>query len=375
MREVLTYSRRGSRFSPRQQQAWDAHAGEWWIPDDAVDEPGFSWERWFGREAPKIVEIGSGVGEATAALAATRPAYDVLAFEVWRPGVADGLARVAEAGSTNVRFCSVDAVWSMEELIDPASLSELWTFFPDPWHKTRHHKRRLVTRDFARVAAAGWLRGDLAAGHGLGRLRRADGRGARRRARPDRRGRSALGGAAGHEVRAQGRGRGPRDHGPGLHPALNGAVSWPQATSSRCIPQMFSTRSTRTRSTSSSSPGPEDAEQVGHAERVTALAQHPVVGVAHGLGLGVRDAVPGEPVTLSSSSGVGGDQLDRAAYRSRWLDGRTPGRPGCSSGSDHGAGRTPRRRRRTAGINRIRSSRTMMITAVPSLSVQPMLSR
>jgi len=154
MREVLTYSRRGSRFSPRQQEAWDAHAGEWWIPDDSVDEPGFSWERWFGRDAPKIVEIGSGVGEATAALAATRPACDVLAFEVWRPGVADGLARVAEVGATNVRFCSVDAVWSMEELIDPASLSELWTFFPDPWHKTRHHKRRLVTRDFARVAAS-----------------------------------------------------------------------------------------------------------------------------------------------------------------------------------------------------------------------------
>jgi len=68
--------------------------------------------------------------------------------------VADGLARVAEAGSTNVRFCSVDAVWSMEELIEPDSLAELWTFFPDPWHKTRHHKRRLVTHDFARVAAS-----------------------------------------------------------------------------------------------------------------------------------------------------------------------------------------------------------------------------
>jgi tRNA (guanine-N7-)-methyltransferase len=154
MREVLTYARRGSRFSPRQQEAWDAYAGAWWVPDDAVDDPGFSWSRWFGREAPMIVEIGSGVGEATAVLAAARPSYDVVAFEVWRPGVADGLARVAEAGATNVRFCSVDAVWSMQELVAPASLSELWTFFPDPWHKKRHHKRRLVTADFAHLAAS-----------------------------------------------------------------------------------------------------------------------------------------------------------------------------------------------------------------------------
>ena len=163
MREVLTYSRRGSRFSARQQEIWDAHAQRWWIPDDAVDRPGFSLPDWFGRQAPLIVEIGSGVGEATAALAAARPAYDVLAFEVWRPGVADGLGRVADAGATNVRFCSVDAVWSMEHLVGPASLAELWTFFPDPWPKTRHHKRRLVTPEFARLAASrlvpgGWWR-------------------------------------------------------------------------------------------------------------------------------------------------------------------------------------------------------------------------
>ena len=163
MREVLTYARRGSRFSPRQQQAWDEHAERWWIPDEAVDDPGFSCAQWFGRQAPLIVEIGSGVGEATAALAATRPAYDVLAFEVWRPGVADGLARVAEAGATNVRFCSVDAVWSMENLIAAGSLAELWTFFPDPWHKKRHHKRRLVAPGFAslassRLAPGGWWR-------------------------------------------------------------------------------------------------------------------------------------------------------------------------------------------------------------------------
>ena len=103
MREVLSYSRRGNRFTPNQAAAWAAHHEKWVIPDAAVDEPGFSLAEWFGREAPLIVEIGSGVGEATAALAAGRPAYDVLAFEVWRPGVADTLWRLAEAGAENVR--------------------------------------------------------------------------------------------------------------------------------------------------------------------------------------------------------------------------------------------------------------------------------
>ena len=154
MREVLSYSRRGSRFTPRQQEAWDAHHEAWVIPEEAVDDPGFRLSRWFGREAPLVVEIGSGVGEATGVLAAARPTYDVLALEVWRPGVAASLAEVAAAGATHVRFCSVDAVWALEHLVAPGALAELWTFFPDPWPKKRHHKRRLVDRSFAALAAA-----------------------------------------------------------------------------------------------------------------------------------------------------------------------------------------------------------------------------
>jgi tRNA (guanine-N7-)-methyltransferase len=153
IREVLSYSRRGSRFTPQQQEAWDAHHEQWVIPDDAVDRPGFSLADWFGREAPLIVEIGSGVGEATGVLAAARPAYDVLGLEVWRPGVAASLAQVAAAGATNVRFCSVDAVWMLETLVPDDGLAELWTFFPDPWPKTRHHKRRLVDTRFAALVA------------------------------------------------------------------------------------------------------------------------------------------------------------------------------------------------------------------------------
>lgn len=154
MREVLSYSRRGNRFTPHQQEAWDTHHDAWVIPDEAVDEPGFRLADWFGREAPLVVEIGSGVGEATGVLAAARPAYDVLALEVWRPGVASSLAEVAAAGATNVRFCSVDAVWVLEHLVAADSLAGLWTFFPDPWPKTRHHKRRLVNARFAALAAS-----------------------------------------------------------------------------------------------------------------------------------------------------------------------------------------------------------------------------
>jgi tRNA (guanine-N7-)-methyltransferase len=153
VREVLTYARRGSRFSTKQQQAWDTYAERYWIPDEQVDRPGFAFRDCFPVDQPLIVEIGCGIGEATAALAAARPSYNVLGFEVWRPGVAECLGRFGELDLTNVRICSVDAVWSIEHLIGEAALAELWTFFPDPWHKTRHHKRRLVTPGFARLAA------------------------------------------------------------------------------------------------------------------------------------------------------------------------------------------------------------------------------
>ncbi len=154
VREVLSYARRGSRFSAAQEASWSAHHESWVIPEDAVDDPDFDLATYFGRDAPLIVEIGSGVGEATASLAAARPECNVLAFEVWRPGVAETLERLELAGTTNVRLCEVDAVWSLEHLIAPASLAELWTFFPDPWHKVKHHKRRLVRPSFASLAAS-----------------------------------------------------------------------------------------------------------------------------------------------------------------------------------------------------------------------------
>ena len=154
MREVLSYSRRGGRFTPSQQESWDAHHRDWVIPDSAVDDPAFEWAEVFGRVAPVIVEIGSGIGEATAALAAQRPGCSIVALEVWRPGVAHTLGLLAEAGVDNVRLLSVDAVWCLEHLFGPGEVEELWTFFPDPWPKKRHHKRRLVTPEFAALAVS-----------------------------------------------------------------------------------------------------------------------------------------------------------------------------------------------------------------------------
>ena len=222
MREVLSYSRRGSRFTPSQREAWEAHHEAWVIPDEAVDEPGFRLASWFGREAPLVVEIGSGVGEATGVLAAARPAYDVLALEVWRPGVAASLAEVAAAGAANVRFCSVDAVWAVRAPRRSPDRS------PSSGRSSpTRGRRRATTSDAWSTASFAALAASRLAPGGTWRLATdwadyaaPDAGRARRRARADRRRDRALGGATGHEVRAQGcRGR-PHHRRPDLHPGM-----------------------------------------------------------------------------------------------------------------------------------------------------------
>lgn len=149
LREVLTYARRGTRLTDAQQRHWDAYSSAWVVGDTTK-----SWAELFERDVPLVVEIGSGVGEAAVALAQSHPERNVLAFEVWMPGIADTLGRVAAARLSNVRLCSLDAVWAMEHRFEPASIAEFVTFFPDPWHKKRHHKRRLVSPEFAALAAS-----------------------------------------------------------------------------------------------------------------------------------------------------------------------------------------------------------------------------
>jgi tRNA (guanine-N7-)-methyltransferase len=160
--QVLTYARRGGRMTERQAAAWERRHAQWWVPDEAADDPAFDVRSAFADpEAPLVVEIGSGVGEATAALAAARPSYNVLAFEVWQPGVAETFLRLEETGAENVRLLSIDAVWSMEHLLGEGMVSELWTFFPDPWPKKRHHRRRLVNPSFAHLVATRLVPGGL----------------------------------------------------------------------------------------------------------------------------------------------------------------------------------------------------------------------
>lgn len=160
-REVVSYVRRSARMNESQERAWSAHAERWVLrvphrelsssvhPDARVD-----WDAAFGRHAPLMVEIGSGRGEALAALAAAHPDANIVAFEVFQPAIASTLSRLAREGLGNVRIVLADGAEGLRILFPPASVAEVWTFFPDPWHKARHHKRRLVTREFADVIAS-----------------------------------------------------------------------------------------------------------------------------------------------------------------------------------------------------------------------------
>ena len=107
----------------------------------------------FGRTAPLVLEIGSGMGEATAAMAAADPARDVLAVEVHTPGLGNLLRLVEAAGLSNVRVLEADAREVLADLLPAGSLDELRIFFPDPWPKARHAKRRLVTPALLDLAA------------------------------------------------------------------------------------------------------------------------------------------------------------------------------------------------------------------------------
>ena len=108
----------------------------------------------FGRRAPLMLEIGFGMGQATAQIAAVRPDTDFLGIEVHPPGVGALLQRIDEAGLRNLRLVQHDAVAVVEQMIAPASLAAVLVFFPDPWHKTKHHKRRLIQPPFVALLAS-----------------------------------------------------------------------------------------------------------------------------------------------------------------------------------------------------------------------------
>jgi len=107
----------------------------------------------FGREAPLVLEIGFGMGDATAAIAAAAPDKDFLGIEVHPPGVGALLKRIGDMGLGNVRIVQHDAVEVLQQMIAPGSLAGVHVFFPDPWHKKRHHKRRLIQPAFVHELA------------------------------------------------------------------------------------------------------------------------------------------------------------------------------------------------------------------------------
>jgi len=126
-------------------------------------QPGsVDWGTIFGRQAPRVLEIGFGMGQATAAIAAARPDLDFIGVEVHQPGVGALLREIGERGLGNIRIVQHDAVEVLRQMVAPASLAGVHVFFPDPWHKKRHHKRRLIQPGLvdllaSRLAPGGWL--------------------------------------------------------------------------------------------------------------------------------------------------------------------------------------------------------------------------
>lgn len=158
--EPVSFSRRGGAMNTRQQRAWDALADSHILDiprlgtSTSVDPAHrFDSETAFGRKAPLVVEIGSGRGEAIIKAAVENPDTDFLALEVYIPGIAQTLVSIQNREIANIRIALINASEALDTMIEPASVDELWVFFPDPWRKLRHHKRRLVTSSFATKAA------------------------------------------------------------------------------------------------------------------------------------------------------------------------------------------------------------------------------
>jgi tRNA (guanine-N7-)-methyltransferase len=154
-RGIVSFADRGGRMTAGQQHAWDrswprlgadlADLAPGGRRADLLDDDGrLDPVAWFGRDAGLRLEIGSGMGETTAALAAAEPDVDHVAVEVYPPGLGQLLMRIEDAGLPNLRLLRGDAVVVVRDRIAPDSLAGLRMFYPDPWPKRRHHKRRLV---------------------------------------------------------------------------------------------------------------------------------------------------------------------------------------------------------------------------------------
>ncbi|MEY4597926.1 MAG: hypothetical protein RLZZ445_723 [Pseudomonadota bacterium] len=148
---IRSYVLRQGRVSNAQRRAHDTLLPRFGI---AFRETPLDLDALFGRRAPRILEIGCGMGETTVAIAAAHPECDYIGIEVHTPGVGSLLKQLDEAGLSNVRVIQHDAVAVMETMIPPASLDGLHIFFPDPWPKKRQQKRRLIQSPFIALAVS-----------------------------------------------------------------------------------------------------------------------------------------------------------------------------------------------------------------------------
>jgi tRNA (guanine-N7-)-methyltransferase len=142
LRTVKSYVLRAGRMGSGQVRAFEQYGPRFllpYTPDQKLDAPAA-----FGRQAPLVLEIGFGMGDATAQIAMARPNDNFLCCEVHEPGVGALLKRCGEEGIGNIRILRHDAVEVLEHMLAPGSLEGVHVFFPDPWHKTKHNKRRLI---------------------------------------------------------------------------------------------------------------------------------------------------------------------------------------------------------------------------------------
>jgi len=150
LRPIRSYVLRQGRTTPAQKRALEELLPTYGLPFSAE---ALVPARIFGRTAPLVLEIGSGMGETTAAIAQARPDADFIAVEVHGPGVGSLLNRIRSLELRNVRVIRHDAIEVLENMTADGSLAAIHLFFPDPWPKKRHHKRRLVQPEFAALAA------------------------------------------------------------------------------------------------------------------------------------------------------------------------------------------------------------------------------
>jgi tRNA (guanine-N7-)-methyltransferase len=141
LRTIRSFVRRGGRTTSGQAMAFEQFGPRFILP---YQPQPLDFKAAFGREAAVILEIGFGMGEATAHIAALMPEKNFLCCEVHEPGVGALLKRIGEQGLANIRIVAHDAVEVIEHMLPEASLAGVHVFFPDPWHKLRHNKRRLI---------------------------------------------------------------------------------------------------------------------------------------------------------------------------------------------------------------------------------------